>query len=251
MTINIIQSNGTNCTTYSANRPIKYIVLHYTAGVQSTKGSALATANWFRNPNAGGSADFIVDDVDIIQYNGDIKNRYCWAVGGSKYTTLTTSESATFYNKATNQNCISIEICSNKKNKALRNATDKVWYFTDASVKNAVKLTRYLMKKYNIDINNVIAHFHITGKICPNPWCVDESRLKEWKSFKNQVLGVPYKAKVTASDGLNVRQTPDAKGKLVKSLTKGQEITIVEVKGNWGLLKSQKGWVNLTYTKKV
>ena len=86
----ITKKTGTHATTSSPNRNIKYLVYHYTAGVSSKKGKALGTADWFANPKAGGSADFIVDDELIVQYNPDPKNRYCWAVGGSKYSSMTT-----------------------------------------------------------------------------------------------------------------------------------------------------------------
>ena len=46
----------------------------------------------FKSGSVGGSADFIVDDSEIVQYNSDISHRACWAVGGKKYTSMTTSE---------------------------------------------------------------------------------------------------------------------------------------------------------------
>ena len=184
MSINITKNTGTVNTNYKANRSIKYIVLHYTAGTSSKKGSASSTASYFKSGNAGGSADFIVDDGSIVQYNPNIKNYYCWAVGGSKYTSMTTSQGGKYYNKCTNANSISIEMCSNKTNKKTLYATDTDWYLTDATVDNAVELTKYLMEQYNIPVENVIMHHHVTGKVCPNPWCVNESRLTAWNNFK-------------------------------------------------------------------
>jgi len=64
--MNIIKQTGTANTTYSKERTISYIVEHYTAGVSSKKGSARSSASWFGNPATEASADFIVDDVDIV-----------------------------------------------------------------------------------------------------------------------------------------------------------------------------------------
>lgn len=41
------------------------------------------------------------------------------------------------------------------------------------------------MKKYNINIQNVIRHYDVTGKKCPEPFVHDE---KQWIAFKNRVL---------------------------------------------------------------
>lgn len=84
-------------------------------------------------------------------------------------------------------NSISIEMCSNKTNKKSLLANDTDWYLTEATVNNAVELTKYLMKVYNIPVGNVIMHHHVTGKVCPNPWCVNESRLSKWTEFKNKL----------------------------------------------------------------
>ena len=74
-------------TTAKANRDIKYIVIHYTAGVTSKAGSAINTADFFRTTSTEVSADFTVDNTAVVQYNPDIKNRYTWHCGGNKYAT--------------------------------------------------------------------------------------------------------------------------------------------------------------------
>ena len=91
-----------------ANRPIKYIAIHYTAGSTSRKGTALSTRNVFLKRNA--SADFVVDDETIVQINPDLRNYYCWSVGDAKNKT---TGGGKLYGIATNRNTISIEICSN------------------------------------------------------------------------------------------------------------------------------------------
>jgi len=173
--------------TYAPGRKIDYIVIHYTAGTTSKKGTAYNTAEYFRISNIEGSADYIVDDETVYCCNSDIKNFYSWAVGGSKYTSMTTSEGGKYYGKCTNKNSISIEICSNKENKNSLLATDTDWYFTDKALNLAAELTRKLMTDFGIPIERVIMHHHVTGKVCPNSFCVNESRLKEWENFKNLI----------------------------------------------------------------
>lgn len=206
--MNIIKNTGTVNTSHKANRSIKYIVLHYTAGTRSTKGSASSVANYFKSGNAGGSADFIVDDETMVQYNPDIKNRYCWAVGGNKYSKMSTSVGGKYYNMCTNMNSISIEMCSNKTNKSILGASDTDWYLTDKTVDNAVELTKYLMKTYKVSASNVIMHHQVTGKVCPNPWCVNESRLSQWQGFKNRLTTTAVKP-----DAVDTTITVNVQGK--------------------------------------
>ena len=150
-------------TRYS--RAPKYLAIHFTAGSNSKPGRALSTYNTFMSRQA--SADFAVDDRDIVQFNPDIKNYYCWAVGDTKQSSR---GRAKFNGKAYNRNTISIEICSTC-NPATSTAVSKPnhdgWSFTDAALNNAVWLAKLIMKKYNIPIENVVRHYDITGKYCP------------------------------------------------------------------------------------
>ena len=59
-----------------------------------------------------------------------------------------------------------------------------------------------------------------------------------------------FKVKVTA-DELNIRKGPGTKYDVVGSIKDKGTYTIVEVKGNWGKLKSGKGYIHLGYTKRV
>ena len=60
----ISTENSTINTTYKANRAIKYIVLHYTAGTKSADGAAINTAAWFMSGKAAGSAIITVKTND-------------------------------------------------------------------------------------------------------------------------------------------------------------------------------------------
>ena len=145
------------------NRPIKYIAVHYTAGGTSRKGTALNTRNVFLKRKA--SADFVVDDGSIVQINPDLQNYYCWSVGDKKNPY---SGGGRLYGAATNRNTISIEVCSNLKGGFSADyANHEGWYFTEASLDNALKLIRHLMKKYGVPKSNVVRHYDVSGKLCP------------------------------------------------------------------------------------
>lgn len=69
-----------------------------------------------------------------------------------------------------NYDTISIECCH----------PDETGKFTDATYKSLVKLCRWLMDVYDIEVNNVIRHYDITGKICPKYFVEHED---EWREF--------------------------------------------------------------------
>ena len=245
--IKITQKNGTRSTS-ARTQKIQWLVIHYTAGVKSTPGSAINTASFFANA-ATASADFIVDDETIVQYNADPTKRYCWAVGGGKYNSLTTL-SAEYYGKCANANSIHIEMCSSKKNKNSMKVTDDDWYITEAVIENTVELTRYLMKKYKIDLDHVIMHHQVNGKPCPQPWSKNEKALAGWADFKKRVAGEkPYKAKVM-KDNLNVRKGPGVLYNIVDKLPLSSKITVLKEKNGWGKI-GEHMWVNLKYIKKI
>jgi N-acetylmuramoyl-L-alanine amidase CwlA len=188
--MDIIKKTSTTHTGYLKNRSIQYIVLHYTAGTSSAKGVARNIAAMFANPNnRPASADFIVDDGEIVQYNPNIKDRYTYAVGGKPYSVKYTPLACTFYGKCKNHNSISIEMCSSKVNKKSLQATDTDWSISASVVDRAVELTKYLMKTYNVPADRVIMHHHVTGKLCPQPWCVNPRRLDGWNKFKERLTG--------------------------------------------------------------
>lgn len=178
MTMQIIQRTNLNATAYKKNRDMRFIVIHYTAGTTSRKGTAQNTASYFSKAKA--SADFIVDDAEIVQYNPDIDNRYCYAVGGSMYN----GWGGSFYGTATNVNCISIEICSCNKAGKITTPNDDNYYFTRKAVKKAIKLTKHLMKKYDIPLIHVIRHYDVNSKPCPGVKGWNGDNEKEWLAFK-------------------------------------------------------------------
>ena len=215
--MDIIKKTSTHNTTAAKGRTIKYLAIHYTAGVTSKKGSARNTASWFMNPASKGSADFIVDDVEIVQYNPDPSSRYCWAVGDKKYTN---HKGGSLYGIAKNSNTISIEICSSSKDGKVHDGNDSRWYFTDAAVDRAVELAKYLMKKYNIPPERVVRHFDISGKWCPGiiGWNADSGDESKWKAFKARIGDGGSVSVNTGSTGGSTLLKKGSRGDAVKSM---------------------------------
>lgn len=271
MNMDIVKKCSTVHTYNRKNTKIEYICIHYTAGVSSKAGRAVGTAQYFATTTNQASADFIVDDGTIVQYNPDPLKYACWAVGGTKYKY---TKGGAFYGLCKNMNSISIEIVSNNRTGKMTQANDPNYYFTDAELENAVKLTKYLMQTYGIDADHVIRHYDVTGKICPGiiGWNEASGDISRWLAFKSRLTEAeqvqtptvkddpkPIKAflvKVLIPD-LNIRRKPNMDGKVIGQTGKGT-FTIVEERGEWGLLKSyaskKDGWIylgNPKYTKRV
>ena len=149
---------------------IKYIVWHYTA---NDGDSDEANGNYFNGANRNASAHYFVDDDSITQSVPD--NYVAWSVGGSRYSNYATTGGATLYGIAKNANTLNIELCDTQKNGKYDVSTK--------TLENAIALTKDLMKKYNIPIENVIRHFDVTGKSCP-AYYVDNTA---WDNVKNKI----------------------------------------------------------------
>lgn len=220
--MNIIECTNTANTTELKNRKIKYIVIHYTAGITSRPGTAKSNARYFAKETTKASADFIIDDENIVQYNPDIKNRYCWHCGGSKYKT----KGGSLYKVCTSANSIGIEMCSTNSAKKVTNPNDANWYFTDVVIDNCVELTKKLMKEYDIKPDHVIRHYDINGKLCPGiiGWNEDTNDISKWQDFIVRVSPVPeetvteeLKEEIIEVKVPEVREDPKAEIKEEKS----------------------------------
>ena len=124
----------------------------------------------------------------------------------------------------------------------------------------AVEFCAMICKKYNIPVENVISHkeAHKLGYGSNHGdidhWLkkfgltMDDFRKAVDKKLNGSTL--PYQVKVTV-DKLNIRKGPGTKYDIVGSITDRGVYTITEVNGNWGQLKSGKGWICLKgYTEK-
>ena len=278
MAISITKKTATTNTTKASGRSIKYIVVHYTAGTSSDSGAAANTAAYFSKSTTKASADFICDDDTIVQYNPDIENRYCWHCGGSK---LSGSQGGSLYKTVTNKNSIGVEICSYNSKGKVMDANDSSWGYTDAALKTAKNLVKYLMETYDIDSDHVVRHYDVNGKLCPGivGWNADSGSETKWESFKKSLTSssssssssstsstssstssgtgmtnddCPFKAKVSISN-LNIRKGAGTNYAKTGKYTGKGVFTITQVKSGtgsdagWGKLKSGAGWISLDY----
>lgn len=168
----------------------KYIVMHYTATDRATAYNEIMY--FATNPSAiYSSADFFVDDTSIWQYNTAIDSRYSWAVGDGANT------NAPYSAKCYNSNQISIEMCCY--------CQGGKWYITDKTYNNAVALTKYLMNKYGIPASNVIRHYDVSNKRCPQAigW-IPATGEDTWKKFKAAIgatkVETVYRVRKSAND---------------------------------------------------
>ena len=162
-----IKTKLANKTNYGGTRSlsaIKFLVIHYTANDGDTDEN---NGNYFaNNRNLGASAHYFVDDDSITQSVPD--DYIAWHCGANSYKHPT----------CRNSNSIGIETCDDVRNGVI--------YPSKETIQNVIDLAKYLMEKYNIPAKNVIRHYDVTGKICPEYW-VDDAK---WKSeFWNKLSG--------------------------------------------------------------
>ena len=157
-----------NASNYRQGRTadIKYIVIHYTGNKGDT---ALNNVKYFANNVVKASAHFFVDENDI--YTSVPETDTAWHCGGG----LQGSNGHAWYGICTNSNSIGIEMCLLDKSGSVRKGT----------LLQAAELTKYLMAKYNVNADNVIRHWDVTGKQCPAPFTGDSNAY--WQDFKNRI----------------------------------------------------------------
>ena len=151
-----------NTANYRAGRtqPVRYIVMHYTAGNGDT-----AKNNCDYYHRVGGlqaSAHYFVDEHGVMQSvrEGDT----AWHCGARAY----------WHPECRNANSIGIEMCSRKR-------ADGSYYIKPETVANAAALAKDIMQRYGIDTEHVLRHYDVTGKRCPMPWVDDPA---QWTAFK-------------------------------------------------------------------
>ena len=143
-------------------QPIQFIVVHYTANNGDT---AQGNGNYFSQANRNASAHYFVDESNIVQSVKDTD--IAWHCGAKSYK----------HPKCRNDNSIGVEMCSEKDQNGQ-------YYINQATQNTAVELIKVLMEKYSIPIENVIRHYDVTGKICPEPFVRNQV---QWLDFKKRL----------------------------------------------------------------
>ena len=121
---------------------INDIVIHYVGNPGST---AQQNRDWYADTLSNVSSHFVV------------------GLQGEVIQCIPLDEASSASNHR-NFDTISIEICH----------PDESGKFNDATYDSVVELTAWLVKACNLDIENVIRHYEVTGKICPKYYVENE-----------------------------------------------------------------------------
>ena len=207
------------------SRKITYIVIHYVGAL----GGAKANCQYYASKNVGASAHYYVGFDGEIWQSVEDKN-VAWHCGAKKYVHPT----------CRNSNSIGIEMCVRKRNTSTMYASDKDWYFEQATVDSTIALVRELMEKYDIPVEHVLRHYDITSKVCPAPYVHNK---KAWEDFKKAlVVETPIKENTT----------------VVNNVSKSVDVIAKEViQGKWGNGSARKeqltkaGYDYVTIQKRV
>lgn len=141
----------------------QYIIIHETANTAVGANARAHFSYWNRDASARASAHFVVDDTEIL--NLVPQNRPAWHIGDGGAA-----------NPIHNRNALGIEICVNADGNY------------DRAVKNALLLTRYLMKQWQIPTASVLRHYDVSGKACPAVMLREPER---WTAFKAALRADP------------------------------------------------------------
>lgn len=142
-----------------------YIVVHDTAN-KSRGADAMRHYAFFNRENQASSADFFVDDTQILQVN-DYFTYYTWHCGDGKGT-----------RDITNQNSIGVEICVNRDGNYRK------------ALENAEQLVARLMAELDIDASHVVRHYDASGKNCPAS--MEKHNWRKWEQFKEAIQPPKY-----------------------------------------------------------
>ena len=150
--------------TKSKNRKIKYIVIHYVGAT----GGAQDNCRYFEKFYRGASAHYFVGHAGEVWQCVEDSNT-AWHCGALKYK----------HKECRNDNSIGVELCCRQDGAGK-------WYFEDKTVASAVELVKELMAKYNVPIGNVIRHYDVSGKQCPAPFDLNNTK-HTWATFTNSL----------------------------------------------------------------
>lgn len=215
-------------------KDVKYIVLHFTGNKGDT---AKNNADFYAtgNKREAGAHYFVDKKPEVWQ---SIPPQYtAWAVGNI----LTTDNgAATYYQKCTNANSVSIEMCDCIKN---------VSWEQMLAIR---ELVQYIQAKCP-NAKTIIRHWDVNGKECPKPM-IGKGNLK-WKHLLNKIQhNYQYKAKVTKAAALRSSKGVKTKNK-IGSVKPGEVVKISKVSGKWGrLLNKENGkwqWISLKKVKEI
>ena len=148
MHIPFVPADPSNYYSGRGGNSIKYIVMHYTANDGDTDEG---NAHYFQGAGRRASAHYFVDKDSVTQ---SVRDRdAAWHCGGALE-----SSHHPLRGICMNRNSLGVEMCSD--------IVGGKYTITPQTVDRAVELVRYLMAKYGIDVDHVVRHYDVTGKLC-------------------------------------------------------------------------------------
>lgn len=155
-----------------SNKINKYIVIHYVGAISTAYNNSV----YFKNVNRNASANYFVDDNEIYRVVKDSDR--AWHCGDK----LKQGDGGSYYGKCINSNSIGIEMCCYNNNGSLD--------VSEKTIANTIDLVKKLMAKYNIPVENVIRHYDVTNKICPEPFVKSTAKWLDLNKQYNKKLNV-------------------------------------------------------------
>lgn len=138
---------------------VKGVVIHYTANPGT---DAEANRNYFDSLSTQTGSGTSVSSHFVVGLKGNI------------IQCIPTDEIA-YASNDRNSDTISIECCHE----------DETGKFSKKTYNSLVKLTAYLCLEYNLDRNDILRHYDVTGKDCPRYFVANEDK---WEDFKDEVF---------------------------------------------------------------
>lgn len=170
---------------------IKYIVIHDTGNTAPLAG-AITHQKYFHTTNRKASADFVVDDTNVIKLN-DYTKYFTWHAGDGK---------GKYGIK--NSNSVGIELCVDKGGDLTK------------TYQHAYYLIINLMKELQVPIERVVRHYDASRKICPNH--MSANNWKAWYDFKDNLKHMLTNPHVPQIEKSNNVVDINYKGMLIKNV---------------------------------
>lgn len=168
-----IPCNAKNYGKKRKHSDIKFIVIHYTGNNNDKPEN---NARYFQTGGRGASAHFFIGQDGTIVKSVNL-DRVAWSVGGKKWSDCAKTGGGKYYGICTNANSVSIELCDN----AILSPSEK-------QVKAVAEVIKYI-RKHCKNANQIIRHFDVNGKHCPDLMTdVDNERHERWITFKSEVF---------------------------------------------------------------
>lgn len=193
--------------------PIQFIVVHY-LGVPNADNPYLY--------DGGYGGHYNITRKGEVYKAADPRKYVVWQCGGG----LQGNSGHQYHGICTNYNSIGIEcgVCYTENVKDASGDSDK-WYFTEETQESLVWLVSKLMDEYNIPIGNVIRHYDVTGKTCPNPYVLNHGKNGNWtwNEFKANLAQYRKDGTITIPDRSKNPASPTTTPATKSYLSKGDK----------------------------